>query len=120
MGDSLHQQHSQTQMALIFVQAAYKAVVAKKYSDIKHLNGGVYGEHHLFFEVLHVWRFSRVAMAKQTPVSSMRRSVSVSLQVGGKRIYPLKVSIIWKMLAVRQMLSAVKIEGDLKVLARSH
>ena len=45
----------------MLVQAAYKAVVAKKYSDIKHLNGGVYGEHHLPFkgiaclEVLRYW-----------------------------------------------------------------
>ena len=31
--------------SLTLVQAAYKAVVAKRYSDIKHLNGGVYGEY---------------------------------------------------------------------------
>ena len=29
---------------LYAVQAAWKAVVSKKYSDIKHLSGGVYGE----------------------------------------------------------------------------
>ena len=32
---------------LYAVQAAWKAVVAKKYSDIKHLSGGVYGEQYL-------------------------------------------------------------------------
>lgn len=31
----------------MLAQAAYKAVVAKRYSDIKHLNGGVYGEYFL-------------------------------------------------------------------------
>ncbi len=27
----------------MLMQAAWKAVVANKYSDVKHLNGGVYG-----------------------------------------------------------------------------
>ena len=49
--------------------------------------------------------------------SSIWRSVSVSLQVGGKLIYPLKVNITWKTLAVPQMSSAVKIDGDFKILA---
>ncbi len=39
------------------MQAAYKAVVAKKYSDIKHLNGGVYGEDRHLPLASHVWYF---------------------------------------------------------------
>ena len=41
---ALQTAHRERCMIIVtLVQAAYKAVIAKKYSDIKHLSGGVYG-----------------------------------------------------------------------------
>ena len=93
-------------------------MVSKKYSDIKHLSGGVYGGKlhqcytcmHYSVELLTCFCIVLVPSSLVRQVQQMLTGMLDAVQVGTRRICPSKVSMTWRMLAGRQTLSAVKTE----------
>ena len=97
---------------LYTVQAAWKAVVSKKYSDIKHLSGGVYGDRFhqrrtfMHYSVNPLTGFCMVLgpYLWLLQFQQLLRGMLHAVQVGTRQICPSKVSMTWRMLAGRPML----------------
>lgn len=91
---------------LLWVQAAYKAVVSENFADVAHLGGGVYGEHTHSTQtyLAHSDGAPVVHMSFHWVHTISKECIFHAMQDGTRQTYPSLVNMICRMLVRVQYL----------------